>query len=296
MIKKCLHIPLFYLITLAVLTLNSTAYATINGVHGIKYSSSGDVSCKGDLVKVDSGSYFKGGACAISVTGYVPRSGQYKVKVEVTGPNYPAAYSTSAYFDATKNISAQNITVSGSNVNINFTSPYSVHTCYLLVDDQNREWAFDGGRGCSGYTPIPPTPPKPSCTLNNNSNLSVDLGTVDRALLPTYPDAAASKHMQIPVVCTNDNGTTVSVTMQLSYTPITVSGKEIVKSSTNGLGVAIFYNNQTLSPNESESLQLNTGSNNIDLAFQALRDPNVSVGNVPTGSFTASAILTMNVL
>lgn len=296
MIKKCLHIPLFYLITLAVLALNSTAYATISGVHGIKYSSSGNVSCKGDLEKLDAGSYFKGSACEISGTGYVPRSGQYKIKVVISAPNLPSVLSTSAYFDATKSLSMQNVTVSGSDVPINYSSTLKIHTCYVMVDDKGNEWALDGGRGCSGYNPIPPTPPKPSCTLNNNSDLSVDLGTVDRALLSTYPDAAASKHMQIPVVCTNDNGTTVSVTMQLSYTPITVSGKEIVKSSANGLGVAIFYNNQTLSPNESESLQLNTGSNNVDLAFQALRDPNVSVGNVPTGSFTASAILTMNVL
>lgn len=81
--------------------------------------------------------------------------------------------------------------------------------------------------------------------------------------------------------------------MQLSYTPISVSGTEVVKSSSNGLGVSIIYNDKPLSTTDTTPVTFISGSNTLDLAFEAVRDPAVDSGDIPTGAFSASAVLVM---
>lgn len=284
-------------------SLGQNAFAMLNGVHGVKYSSSGEVFCEGSefpsIPKVDAGSYFKGGACNIYASGYVPRSGQYQAKLSLSMNGYPFATSNATYVDSTKNISAQTLTFSGTNVNINETSPYAIHSCYTLVEvSTGQEWALGGGRGCSGYTPIPPTPPAPviNCTINNNNVLSVNLGTLDRALLPTVPGTGSIENLSVPVQCTSDTPsvTSTNIKMQLTYTPITVSGVQVIKSSSNGVGVTAIYDNKKLSSGSSISLNFNIGSTNtVNLGFEAVRNPSVAIGDVPTGAFSASAVLIM---
>ena len=105
----------------------------------------------------------------------------------------------------------------------------------------------------------------------------------------------SARDIQIRVSCTGD-ATTIDVDMKLSYTPLSVGGKEVVKTSTNGLGVSIIYNNTVLSTTDTTTLSFVPGSNQLDLAFEAMRDPTVVVGDVATGAFSASATLIMTQL
>ncbi|MDI7383819.1 fimbrial protein [Cronobacter dublinensis] len=274
------------------------ANAMVNGVHGIHYSSSAPVECYANPSKIDSGSYFKGNACNIFISGYVPVSGKYKVRLTLDTNNHDHADSTFGYFDSTKDLASQTVTLSSSNVSIPFTSEYALHACYLLVDEAGREWSLPvgDGRGCSGYTPIPPIPPAPtvSCTINNSGALSVDFGSLERTSLPTVPGTGQIQSKQIPVVCTSSSSSsTINMSMKVNYTSITVSGTQVIKTSSNGVGVSVLYNNQVLASGSAKNIVFNTGSNSLTLGFEAVRNPTVSVGDVPTGSFSASAVMVM---
>ncbi|NDO83182.1 hypothetical protein CJP72_21135 [Citrobacter sp. NCU1] len=263
-------------------------------VQGIQYSSTGEVMCDGDLPRLDAGSKFKAGACNIYINGFVPVSGQYRIELMLDTPNRDSSISNPFYVEANINVSQQSLNATSSDQPINYSTPYAVHTCYLLLNEAGQSWAITRGRGCDGYTPIPPTPPQPptSCTINNGSTLNVNLGTVDRAQLVTVPGTGSIHHTQIPVECTGDV-TSIPVIMKLSYTPLTIGGEQVVKSSANGLGVTIIYNNQPLSTSDSTSINFVPGSNTLDLGFEAVRNPATPVGDVPTGAFSASATVIM---
>ncbi len=81
--------------------------------------------------------------------------------------------------------------------------------------------------------------------------------------------------------------------MQINYTPITVSGTQVINSSINGLGVAIGYDNKFMKPADIVPLSFVEGANNVSLDFEAVRDPAVAVADIKTGPFTASAVLVM---
>ncbi|EOC0207735.1 fimbrial protein [Cronobacter dublinensis] len=273
--------------------------AMVNGVHGIKYSSSASVDCNAGPPKVESGSSFKGNACNILVSGYVPVSGKYKVRLSLTSTNHEHADSTYGYFDSTKSLSAQTVNVSSSDVPISLVSTSeAVHACYIMVDEAGREWSLPigDGRGCAGYIPIPPAPPAPtvSCTINNSGALSVDFGSLERTSLPTVPGTGQIQYKQIPVVCTSSaSSTNINMSMKVNYTSITVGGTQVIKTSSNGVGVSVLYNNQVLASGSAKNIVLNTGSNSLTLGFEAVRNPVVSIENVPTGSFSASAVMVM---
>ncbi len=195
--------------------------------------------------------------------------------------------------DATKTIAQQSIDVYASSDSFSASSSGSI-LCQYLVDSEGHRFITNSGMGgChDGQAPLPPTPPVPdtSCTLNNGNALNVNLGNVDRSQMPTVPGSGSMRHIQVPVECT---GGDVTVNMQLNYTPISLSAGEVIKSSSNGLGVSVVYNSKILSSTDITPVTFTTGSNSIDLAFQAVRDPTVEIKDVPTGAFTASAVLVM---
>ena len=240
---------------------------------------------------------FKGGACYIQGVGnYVPHSGYYTVILYAYPPgNWSQAMfneSSRVYISSDKSISEQSLYVTTSDRN---TSVYlynkTVYNCYSLKDDAGNYYSLNSVT-CRGDTPLPPTPtPDTACTLNSGNALNVNLGTVDRSQLTTTPGVGSVKHILVNVNCTG--GVDVTVNMQLNYTPISITGTQIVKSTANGLGVAIIYNGKTLASADVTPVTFLSGSNTLDLSFQAVRDPTVDVGDVPTGAFTASAVLVM---
>lgn len=290
--------------------------AHINGVYGIYRPNYANIYCPTDNSKhflkdgadlqVDFSQTYQGG-CTIAIPSdtYFPTPGHYSIVTyfnNTTGGGVRGAMSASGEltnegqsdFDTQTSLREMSLTaVTGPDIPLpsDYTNGWLCVT--LRNTDTNIEYAIPGYAGsCTGVEPLPPTPPpvQATCKINNSSDLNVALGTVDRALIGTSPGNGTLQNKQIPVTCT---GGSVNVNMQLTYTPLTVSGKEVVKSSSNGLGVSIIYNSEVLAPTDTVPVSFLEGSNNLDLAFEIVRDPAVSIGEVPTGEFTASATLIM---
>ena len=302
MLKKIL------LIVFSMLLIVGKANADIHGTHGLMHGSASMCPPSGSMSYSD-GSYPEtiyvvANMCTLTSRAYVPVSGYYQVETLVAANNgtyfntYQYVRTSAAYLDASKPISQQEVYVSGSNGSpIYYRGGYaaSISICPLLVDSSGNKyqlpetWCSDGG---TPYPPLPPTPPIPdtSCTINNGNALSVSLGTLNRDEIPTVPDSGSAISKTISVNCT---GGTVTANMTLNYTPISIGSSQAVKSSTNGVGAAIFYGNKALSPSDVTSVNFLEGSNTLTLGFQAVRDSTVALKDIPTGAFTASAVLVM---
>lgn len=279
------------------------AFAQISGAHG-SVDAYGRYICGDGVSRTYTANVtLIANFCTISgIQGYVPHSGNYKIRLYFLSSAYTVyglADSTSAWFDQTKPINDQNVQVSGSNVHTNSGAGIG---CYALVDEAGTiytlDWNGANRASCVSHLPYPTPPPDPvplpvSCSINNGNTLDVKLGTLDRSTLPTTPDAA-TQTTDIPVVC--EGGVDVAVNMQLSYTPISVNGAQAVDTHAKGVGVAILYNGKALAPTDNTHIDLLTGSNTLSLGFEAVRDPSVNIGDIPTGEFHASAVLVMTQL
>lgn len=278
------------------------ASAYITGAHGVQYQSGQGVICDDTIIGLQNGAVIRSDICTLQIdaNNYVPASGTYKVRLYVvnhsSGQQWTAD-SKAVYFDQNKPMLDQNLDIGGGQGDVAFgisTYEVVVTSCYALVDERGEAYTINmpnsDSVNCGSAPPLPPTPPKPdiACVINNGNVLDVDLGTLDRAQLPTVP--TEGKTIPVSVNCT---GGAVTVNMQLNYTPITVGATEIAKSDANGLGVAIMYNSKTLSTTDITPLTFLEGGDTFDLAFQAVRDPNVAEGDVPVGQFKASATLVL---
>lgn len=235
--------------------------------------------------------------CSITSNKYIPKTGYYKVETivvdSVSNNSVIVASSNSFLLDETKTLAQQSIHVSASTKTFS-GSQFGQVLCQYISDDAGNLYTSTTGNGCNNgnVKPLPPTPhvPDTSCTLNDGNTLNVNLSTIDRAQLPTVPGSGSMRHIQVPVDCT---GGDVTVNMQLNYTPITVGANQIIKSTANGLGVSVVYDSKVLSSSDVTPVTFLEGSNSVDLAFQAVRDPTVETKDIPTGAFTASAVLVM---
>ncbi|EKY3118661.1 fimbrial protein [Cronobacter turicensis] len=229
--------------------------------------------------------------------GYPPHSGNFRNKVIVSGPSgspvYGSATTNPFYLDATKSIAEQSVATTGPSlvaVTVPANTPWKV--CNYLVDDAGKlHYMFDSQIPC-GSNPVPPTPPVPdtSCTINNGNTLSVSLGTLERSEIPTAPGSGSAKSIPFAVNCTGGN---VTVNMQMNYTPISVGSSQAVKTSANGVGVSVLYDNKPLSTTDITPVTFLQGSNTLNLSFEAVRDAAVKLEDIPTGAFTANAVLVM---
>lgn len=235
-------------------------------------------------------------------TVYAPGRGNYAIVLYICGgrasgnctpaeASWHANITSYAPVDMGAPIGGQNIPV------ISGTPPnYDTGTaCYALVSDTGKVYSIPGTTASCYGAGLEPAPPEPvnnsTCIINNNNNLQVGLGTLDRSQIVTVPGSSPLIEKTFSIVC--EGGNTISVNMQLKYTPITVSNKQVINSSTDGLGVAINYNGQILSPTDVVPLQLLIGTNTLTLGFEAVRDPNIPLKEITTGAFTASAVLVM---
>lgn len=232
---------------------------------------------------------------------YVPEEGNYAlvlVKCSTTYCTPGSAYGHAPITRSTRLTTDRPITQQNIAVNNEIVSGTKyVSLCYALMRDDGTAYVATGNNalcgGDGGEQPLPPTPPvKPtSCSINNGNTLNVLLGSVERSLLPVTPGSGTITHNQVNVDCTGDEN--ILVNMQLNYSPISISGTEVVKSSSNGLGVSILYGDKPLSTTDNTPVTFISGSNTLDLGFQTVRDPAVDVGDIPTGAFSASAVLVM---
>ncbi|AMX05177.1 hypothetical protein A0R60_0870 [Enterobacter asburiae] len=236
------------------------------------------------------------GYCSIKLasTFYVPVSGYYTIGargVDSSG-NIDCWAVFSSYINATQPLNSQDInpgTNGGSRV-CGWQPRSSWDACDVLKGTDGKIYYLNTIGRCTGQI-LPPTPVvNTSCSINSGNALNVSLGSLDRATLPTTPSSGSANHIKIPVSCT---GGDVTVSMNITYTAITIGSTQAVKTSANGVGTAIIYNNAAVSPTSKATINLKSGSNTVDLGFQAIRDSAVAVKDIPTGAFTASAVMVM---
>ncbi|UJD93168.1 fimbrial protein [Lelliottia amnigena] len=297
------------LVIFTILLITGDANATISKVHGFTNSSAPAQTGCLPSSNTYNGLYqpqtyvIQSGICEITSyyeQFYVPASGYYSL---VTTANYTTnnvaitkTYpSNPVYLDSSKMVGDQNWTDSNTtNDTISLDPGRLLFICYYLSDANNNLYFLAGynSTSCNAGPPLPPTPPIPdtNCTINDGSALSVSLGTLNRDEIPTVPDSGSAISKTISVVCT---GGTLTANMQLNYTPISVGSNQAVKTSANGVGAAIFYDNKVLSPEDVTPVNFLEGSNTLTLGFQAVRDSTVALKDIPTGAFTANAVLVL---
>lgn len=233
----------------------------------------------------------------LSKTVYPPVSGYYSVGagiVSASGGQLTNQYFSPnlIYLDASKPLNDQDMRPGYRVFYLTLFS--SGYVCNILKAPDGKIYALDlATSGCiiGNSPPLPPTPQiDTSCTINSGNALSVSLGSLERATLPTTPSSGSAQHIKIPVSCT---GGDVTVSMNITYTAITIGSTQAVKTSANGVGTAIIYNNAAVTPTSKATINLKSGSNTVDLGFQAIRDSAVAVKDIPTGAFTASAVMVM---
>ena len=240
---------------------------------------------------------FRSGRCSIPIlsTVYPPVSGYYSVgwvMIDSSGRNRGSGFAGSIYLDASKSLDSQDMNP-GTGHDTVYTFTEAGTLCDVIKAPDGSVYALSPNYSLCSYAgkTLPPTPQvNTSCTINNGNALSVSLGSLDRATLPTTPSSGAAKHIKIPVSCT---GGDVTVSMNITYTAITIGSTQAVKTSANGVGTAIIYNNAAVTPTSKATINLKSGSNTVDLGFQAIRDSAVAVKDIPTGAFTASAVMVM---
>lgn len=256
------------------------------------------ISAHSESVSYLNNPYFFNGNCSYYITGYVP-SGNYVISYMLGDFISTGILSSPLHIESKYDLGAQQLNFIGNGkVPVTMPSANSYSICLRLLNTETGNAytiiTSTGRNNCAGTVPPSPTPvPDPtSCFINNSNTLTVDLGTLERAKLPTDPAAGSvsQKTIPIPVNCT---GGAVSVKMNLSYTAITVAGKNVVKSSTNGLGVGIIYNGQVLAPGANTPLQFNEGANQLNLSFITVRDPSITLADISAGAFSASATLVL---
>lgn len=237
---------------------------------------------------------YQQGRCGVSLQGtyYVPVSGYYTVGVKAVmsdGRSLSGDSSQARYIDASKPLNNQDVNP-GTSGSWKSDGTTSFDACDVLKGPDGKIYYLNTYGKCTGPK-LPPTPViNTSCTINSGNALSVSLGSLDRATLPTTPSSGSAQHIKIPVSCT---GGDVTVSMNITYTAITIGSTQAVKTSANGVGTAIIYNNAAVSPTSKATINLKSGSNTVDLGFQAIRDSAVAVKDIPTGAFTASAVMVM---
>lgn len=230
----------------------------------------------------------------------VPTTGEYYITMYATRyPNDGSAGSRLAtVFSARFNLTA-NVQLDTVNLNLalgsgysNITKSYS-YVCYALWDTHNHTYIFNNTpQGCKHVddpTPLPPGPNFVMCSFNDGKALDVSLGEVERSTIGAVPGTIPAIEKPLNVTCTGDGQANFSVKFQ--YTPISIAGNEYIVSSANGLSVAMSLNDTIVNTSTTYNRTYGVGTQTEMLAFEPMRDPTVKYTDIPTGAFTASAVM-----
>lgn len=170
--------------------------------------------------------------------------------------------------------------------------PATTSICYTFVDESGGEWSTSAMRTCQDGGRLPETPA--DCYLNHNSDLDVDLGVLERskiAITPVYGSTGNIKK-DVAVLCIRDANINISTSFQ--FTPLIVKGDEVISTSLANIGVAIFYQGKLVGPSSEPIIEdYSSGYTFRELEFQAVRNPDSALKDIPTGDFTASAVMVM---
>lgn len=231
---------------------------------------------------------------------YPPMTGKYRMRVYLCESNWGTKClisHSSRYLDSVNMVSLSSSTTLWD-TSVDFggfpTETLSNRSmlCLTLVDEFGKTWSSSDPTSCEDASELPETPA--TCYLNYGDVLDIDFGMLERRNISTVPASGTSGNVKktFPVLCTRDAGVTVKTTLQ--FTPLTVNGNEVVSTSTSNLGVAIFYNGKLVGPTSTPVTEtFETGYTDRELEFQAIRNPDVALKDIPSGTFTASAVMVM---
>lgn len=165
--------------------------------------------------------------------------------------------------------------------------------CYALKDVNNPGviWRSNDARMCADAHDLPDNPS--TCYLNYQETLNVDLGMLERSEIATLAHSGDKGNVIKPVqvLCVRDGGVTVTITFK--YTPILVNSVGVVSTTNPAVGVAIIYKGKTVQPSSSFKETFSSGYTTVNLEFEAVRDQTVPIAQIPTGAFTANAVMIM---
>lgn len=175
------------------------------------------------------------------------------------------------------------------------TAPSAGGYCFTISDPDtgyeyrgNMGYGPDGrGKFCGDAYKLPVEPPK--CTFNSGTDPDIQLGRMERSDIAVKAGTSTPVTKDITVNCSGN--IEYHANMKLEYTPISVSGTQIVSTSTKGLGVAVLYKGKAIQQGDSFPLSYQPGISTLTLGFEAVRDPAMALGDLKTGDFTANAIL-----
>ena len=229
---------------------------------------------------------------------YAPYSGPYFMRVHIC-PSQSAGLcniaASSTYIDSLNtvklssqsDIASQDPDMGGPKTSM--TIPYSFTICQTIVDSAGVEWGPSSNVSCPDANPLPDTPA--ACYINFGQDLDVSLGELERAKIASAAGSGTVQEKKIKVLCTRDAGETVNT--QFKFTPLSVSGNELISTSNNGLGIGLYYNGKRVNTEDVLTETYALGYTDVTLGFEALRDPSVELKYLPTGEFTANAVMVM---
>lgn len=235
---------------------------------------------------------------------YVPHSGKWGMRVR-----YCPAQQIGACTIKNSQITVDSVTM----VNLNSTTPIyaqdgnwgggkgpgtlpvSSTTCFTLYDEQQNEYKTTTSlvtiAMCGDAGDLPTTPS--ICSINNGAPLDVTFGELDRANIAAKAsvDGATNVKKSVTVDCSGDATMTVKTSFQ--FTSVVFNGDTLVSTSNSKLGVGIFYHGSLVTPDSTFTDSMQMGSNSVSLEFAVARDSKANISDIPTGEFTASAIMVM---
>lgn len=252
------------------------------------------------LVKWGQGQKFSSGATSFGYTigfekSYIPFGGLYTARMYFCpseGLGVCTISASTEFLDSANTVYLSSSTLLvDQNPNFggfNGIASTGSNACYVFRDPTGSEWKSNGEFFCADARELPDEPA--FCYFNMNKDFDVNMGSLERSEIATTPKSSyATVNKKVDVICSGDFA--VDVKIQFDFVPLSISGIDTINTSATGVGIALRFNNQTVSPTSIFSENYEPGDDSITLDFEALRDPSQSVADIPTGGFTAQAVM-----
>ena len=232
-------------------------------------------------------------------TGYAPYAGRFGLQMYLCPSvvqNKCTISSSVQYFDSVSTvflksgqlIYAQRPIFGGYNGTVGQAS----NACYAYIDEAGKLWKSNGDFFCADAITLPSEPA--DCYLNYGQDLDVNMGGLERSEISTNIESSSHNvKKELDILCTRD--ATLSADITFSYATLSIGGNDIIHTSADGVGIALFYKDKLVSPASVFNESITMGYSTIDLEFRAVRDASQSISDIPAGDFTASAIMIMTV-
>lgn len=162
--------------------------------------------------------------------------------------------------------------------------------CGFFEDTSTGEKLVPSTEGlfCNDVNTMPTTPPK--CTVNNGNGLTVTYNNINLSSIGTSVDNSMSgDSVKMPTFSVTCERMSEEAIAKLSGNTVNMGGSDVVKTSLDGLGVAVSLNGNPLGGGKTAPIRGGvTGPETQTMRFQLVRDP--SKRNI-SGAFDASATL-----